>query len=78
MAKIGKKSDSFASSASVSYQHASGSVDEILRPTLIVSGGRSYRKLTDVQFGRKAGDDREERRRPREDRVVVTQEVYTG
>ena len=77
---MAKKSDSLASSASVSYQHASGSVDEILRPTLIVSGGRSYRKLTDVQFGRKAGDDRarEERRRPREDRVVVTQEAYTG
>ena len=37
----------------VSYQQGSGT-DEVLRPTLmVVSDGRSYRKLTDVNFGPK-------------------------
>lgn len=63
-----------APSSSVSYRHGSGGVDEILRPTLVTTGGRSYRKLMDVQFGRRAGD-REERREPRE---VAHQEVYVG
>ena len=60
--------------SSISYRHASGGVDEILRPTLVTTGGRSYRKLMDVPFGRRAGD-REERREPR---GVVSQEVYVG
>ena len=45
------------SPSTVSYQLASGGVEEILRPTLVVSGGRSYRKLTDLEFGRR-GDSR--------------------
>lgn len=37
----------------VSYQHGSGT-DEVLRPTLMtVSDGRSYRKMTEVDFGPK-------------------------
>jgi hypothetical protein len=37
----------------VSYQHGSGT-DEVLRPTLMtVSDGRSYRKMTEVEFGPK-------------------------
>lgn len=37
----------------VRYQHGSGT-DEVLRPTLMtVSDGRSYRKLTEVDFGPK-------------------------
>lgn len=51
--------------ASVSYQHSSGGVEEILRPTLVVSGGRSYRKLTDVEFGRRPGDRERDRERAR-------------
>ena len=47
----------------VSYQHASGGVDEILRPTLIVSAGRSYRKLTDIEFGRRPEDRAREKER---------------
>lgn len=40
----------------ISYQYASGGVEEILRPTLVVSGGRSYRKLTDIEFGKRPND----------------------
>ena len=37
----------------MSYQHGSGT-DEVLRPTLMtVSDGRSYRKMTEVDFGPK-------------------------
>ena len=39
----------------VRYQHASCGAEEMLRPTLVVSGGRSYRKLTDVEFGQRPG-----------------------
>ena len=65
------------SSSRVSYQHPSGGASEILRPTLVVSGGRSYRKLTDVRFGRKEGDQRDEllKGRPVE---RLAQEAYVG
>lgn len=52
--------------ATVSYQHSSGGAEEILRPTLVVSGGRSYRKMTDIEFGRRPGDRDRERARRRE------------
>ena len=48
-------------SPTVTYQYASGGVEEILRPTLVVSGGRSYRKLTDIEFGRRPEDRVRER-----------------
>ena len=66
------------SDTAVSYQHASGGVEEILRPTLIVSGGRSYRKLTDIEFGRRPEDrarEREKLRRREEDRARVTEGI---
>lgn len=67
-----KKTDS----AVINYHHYSGGVEEILRPTLIISGGRSYRKLTDVQFGRRPGDrDRgRHKRRPREEETDLERE----
>ena len=41
--------------STISYQYSSGGVEEILRPTLVVCGGRSYRKLTEIEFGRRGG-----------------------
>lgn len=38
----------------VHYHHESGT-EEILSPTLITVGGRCYRKLTEITFGRKKG-----------------------
>ena len=51
------------------YESASGGVEEILRPTLVIGGGRRYRKLTDVDFGRRPEDRERERekRRAREE-----------
>ena len=40
----------------ISYRFASGGVEEILRPTIVVSNGRSYRKLTEIEFGRRPGE----------------------
>ena len=47
-----------ASGTAISYQYPTGGAEEVLRPTLVVSGGRSYRKLTDVEFGRPPGRER--------------------
>ncbi|CAI8013503.1 hypothetical protein GBAR_LOCUS8551 [Geodia barretti] len=58
-----KRRESASCGTTISYQYPSGGVEEILRPTLVVSGGRSYRKLTDVEFGRRG---REEVERPRD------------
>ena len=60
-----KRRESASCGTTISYQYPSGGVEEILRPTLVVSGGRSYRKLTDVEFGRRAGS-RERRGREAE------------
>ena len=66
---------SFASPADtvVSYQHASEGVEEILRPTLVISGGLSYRKLTDIEFGRRP-TDRNGKTRRREERSQLVEE----
>ena len=40
----------------VHYHHGSGA-EEILSPTLFTVGGRCYRKLTEITFGRKKGVD---------------------
>ena len=65
-----KKIDS-AVDSTINYHHYSGGVEEILLPTLIVSGGRSYRKLTDIEFGRRP-EDRDRRRHKRSPREKET------
>lgn len=35
------------------HYEQSGGVDEILQPTLVVVDGRHYRKVTEVEFGRR-------------------------
>ena len=35
------------------WYEQSGGTDEILRPTLVVVNGRSYRKLTETTFGKR-------------------------
>ena len=78
---MAKEEKSFAGSADgkVSYQYASGGVEEILRPTLVVSGGRSYRKVTDIEFGRRPNDRARGKRRARiEERPELREGEETG
>ena len=51
-----KHSSASPSAVSITYRPAVGGADEILRPTLVTTTGRSYRKLTDITFGKRAGD----------------------
>ena len=69
-----KHSPASPSAISITYRPPVGGADEILRPMLVTTTGRSYRKLTDITFGKRAGD----REKISAETPGASQEVYVG